>query len=364
MKIQINRHQEENGLLKKIVSVAMVVFMLLCVAACGKSGAGGEKNDEVVVAKHVPLSEEEYYQYSFLNDEEKELYKRVRQAVMTYSQVVDLYNVDVSAARAYEIVDLFLEDNPQCFWLVEDSGRIFNDVIILRYTDGEVYDDFDYPTADRDKIDEMRAEFDSAVNEIISKIDPTDSEYQKELAIHDYLTASVRYDRGLTGFNVVERYPMLECRSYGALVNKKTICTGYTHAFQYLCYMVGINSCRIHGEGHVWNAAKIDGEWYQVDVTWDDPLDENNNDGYQHHRYFNITSEQMYKAHPLSTYSYHQILAVPECTSTKYAYKGKDVVQLNEADAEAVGAIVAGVFVLIYISVGKANDKRKSKRRK
>ena len=46
-------------MLKKIVSVVMAVFMLLCTAACGKAGAGGEKNDEIVVAKHVPLSEEE-----------------------------------------------------------------------------------------------------------------------------------------------------------------------------------------------------------------------------------------------------------------------------------------------------------------
>ena len=351
-------------MLKKIVSVVMAVFMLLCTAACGKAGAGGEKNDEIVVAKHVPLSEEEYYQYSFLNDEEKELYKRVKQAAMTYSQVVDLYGLDVSGHRAREIVSLFLDDNPQCFWLVEHGGRIFNDVIILRYTDGEVYDDFDYPTADRDKIDEMRVEFDKVVDEIVSTIDPGDSEYEKELAIHDYLTENLSYDKSLTRLDSEARYPKLGCRIYGALVDKKTICTGYTHAFQYLCYQVGINSGRVYGERHVWNSVKIDGEWYQVDVTWDDPLDENGNDGYQNHRYFNLTTGRMNESHPASTDAFDEIFAVPDCTATENAYKGRDVVQLDETDAEAVGAIVAGIFIFIYVVIGRANDKRKQKRRK
>ena len=283
---------------------------------------------------------------------------------MTYTQEIYLFDLDIPGHRAREIVRLFLDDNPQCFWLVEDEGVSGIGTITLRYTDGEVYDHFDYPLADRDKIDEMRAEFDRAVSEVISMIDPTDSEYEKELAIHDYLTGNVTYDRELTKYSAVERYTQPGCRSYGALIHKRTICTGYTHAFQYLCYMVGINSGRVYGKGHVWNSVKVDGEWYQADVTWDDPLDENDCDGYQHHRYFNLTSEQMYEVHPLSPYQDDWIFVVPECTATENAYKGRDIAQLDETDAEAVGAIVAGIFIFIYVVIGKANDKRKQRRRK
>ena len=36
------------------------------------------------------------------------------------------------------------------------------------------------------------------------------------------------------------------------------------------CAKLGIQSQRMTGNGHEWNAVKLDGTWYQVDVTWDD----------------------------------------------------------------------------------------------
>lgn len=49
-------------------------------------------------------------------------------------------------------------------------------------------------------------------------------------------------------------------------------------------------------DGHTWNAIKLDGEWYQVDCTWDD----SNDNGYnfdQRHLYFGLTDELMSVAH-------------------------------------------------------------------
>lgn len=52
--------------------------------------------------------------------------------------------------------------------------------------------------------------------------------------------------------------------------------------------------------GHAWNKIKLDGEWYHVDVTWEDPImngDPENGYGYGNLRneYINITDSKWRK---------------------------------------------------------------------
>ena len=62
----------------------------------------------------------------------------------------------------------------------------------------------------------------------------------------------------------------------GALVNRKCVCKGFVSAFKYLCDRLGDLEVMmvvgdIKGLGlHAWNMAKVDGEFYHIDVTWDD----------------------------------------------------------------------------------------------
>ena len=68
---------------------------------------------------------------------------------------------------------------------------------------------------------------------------------------------------------------------YGTLINQKAVCEGYAKAFKYImdeleipCILVcgtATNSVGVT-ENHAWNYVQIDGIWYAVDVTWDDPV--------------------------------------------------------------------------------------------
>lgn len=86
-------------------------------------------------------------------------------------------------------------------------------------------------------------------------------------AINDYLCNSIRYEDCSDRQNV-----------YGALLGGRCVCEGYSHAFKLLCDAYGITSVSIvgtgisdaGGEAHMWNAVRIDGAWYAVDVTWND----------------------------------------------------------------------------------------------
>lgn len=67
----------------------------------------------------------------------------------------------------------------------------------------------------------------------------------------------------------------------GPLLYGKANCSGYTDAYYLLCSLAGLEVCYQPGDsmtpvsaeaGHVWNAIKLDGKWYFIDVTWNDGL--------------------------------------------------------------------------------------------
>lgn len=95
------------------------------------------------------------------------------------------------------------------------------------------------------------------------------TEYERALWLHDWLVDHCAYD-----------YSLLYCGSEGALARGKGTCESYHRAYTMLLNRVGIANGRMEGNGHVWTAVRMDGNWYQVDVTWDD-------NGYSNHTYEN-----------------------------------------------------------------------------
>lgn len=98
--------------------------------------------------------------------------------------------------------------------------------------------------------------------------------FEKLKNIHDWIAKRVVYDDnfGPTCFEATSVF----------LAPYKTVCEGYSEAFKMLCDRAGIPCIVIvgdAGEPHAWNYVKMeDGNWYAVDVTWDDQNDENGAD--------------------------------------------------------------------------------------
>lgn len=93
---------------------------------------------------------------------------------------------------------------------------------------------------------------------------PGMSEYDRVKAFHDYLVNNTTY-----GGSSDRRFT-----AGGALVDGYAVCDGYAMAFDLLCYLSGIECIRVTGwanEAHAWNKVKVNGSWYNIDVTWDDP---------------------------------------------------------------------------------------------
>lgn len=78
------------------------------------------------------------------------------------------------------------------------------------------------------------------------------------------------------------------------------VCEGYARAFKVLCDAAKINcvltdglgrSSKNRSEPHMWNYVEIDGSWYGVDVTWNDPgTTAKAKSGYEHEGYLLVGS--------------------------------------------------------------------------
>lgn len=136
--------------------------------------------------------------------------------------------------------------------------------------------------------------------EVISTVVPVNgSEYEQELAVHDWMIAWGSYDSNtLSNLPDFQENPNND-NPYGFLIDRKGICLGYTSTFQLFMDLLGIECISVSGSAyngtsdHAWNQVCLDGEWYCVDVTWDDPTTSGSVSERMAHRYFNVTSSHM-----------------------------------------------------------------------
>ena len=181
-----------------------------------------------------------------------------------------------------------------------------------------------WETGNEDGLSDKDAAILEQCQEVLGELITDDmTDFQKELAVHDWIVEHGSYDQtvhsnpghsGRTGY----RDP------YGILVGGHGNCMGYSTTFQLLMDLCDVECITVVGaafdsmEDHAWNMVKLDGEWYCVDVTWDDPtMGNGNTNSVIRHRYFNVTSDRMRESDHQWDYLY-----VPEATATYYRWDG------------------------------------------
>lgn len=178
---------------------------------------------------------------------------------------------------------------------------------------------FQYPESRQvllKKDQEVRAKVKDIVAEVTT---PDMKDYEKEKALHDYLVKNCRYDERLYTNNMPEE----SYTAYSALINGVAVCQGYAIAMNLLLEEAGIESMIITGYGwneenksyisHGWNMVKIQGEYYHLDPTWNDPVMEANSEVVSY-SYFNVTDDQMQKNHSWEKGKY------PQCNTYDYTF--------------------------------------------
>lgn len=131
------------------------------------------------------------------------------------------------------------------------------------------------------------------------------SEYDMALWLHDWTLDQLEYDHNLN-----------RCSAESGLTRHQGTCESYQRIYSKLIDAAGIANGRITGNGHTWNAVKIDSKWCQMDLTWDDTSDKWYGDLDQRHLYFGLTDELMAIAHSDHTANYQK---------DGYAYRSTDL---------------------------------------
>lgn len=128
------------------------------------------------------------------------------------------------------------------------------------------------------------------------------TDFEKTLAVHDWLIYNAEYSDAFPG-------------PEGVMYAGRGLCQSYTDAMLLILGKLDIECLPVVSEEmhHIWNLVKLDGEWYHVDVTWDDPTPNGN----EYHLYFGLNDERMAADHTWIASDY------PAATGTRY-YLGVD----------------------------------------
>ena len=163
----------------------------------------------------------------------------------------------------------------------------------------------------------MKAGIEQAADVCISGMDPNAGTYDKVKYIYEYIVNTTDYD-------INAEYSQ---NIYSVLVNKVSVCAGYSRTMQYLLQKCGIECMYVTGvinetmEAHAWNIVNCDGGYYQVDVTWGDPVflqqeeDTAQPESNINYDYLCCTDSEIYKTHTVDTE-----VVFPACTSMAYNY--------------------------------------------
>ncbi|CAI6084539.1 hypothetical protein PAECIP112173_04321 [Paenibacillus sp. JJ-100] len=133
--------------------------------------------------------------------------------------------------------------------------------------------------------DYVNRKVDHVLKEIIK---PGMTSHEKTKVIHDWIVLNLSYDTSLQKYT-----------AYDGLATGSTVCQGYSLLAYRMLEQVGIENRIVEGKAggqlHAWNLVKLDGKWYHMDTTWDDPTPDRK--GKVSHNYYLLSDKEMARDH-------------------------------------------------------------------
>ena len=238
----------------------------------------------------------------------------------------------ISAQQLSIAVDAYRRDYTEHFWFGNQYGYSYNSNTVLSFKPTYIMSG--------NALEDAKAEFNEEVEQILAQVDLSANEFEKELFLHDLLARRITYVEGENAHD-----------SYGAIVKGEAVCEGYAESFQYLLRRVGIQSFIITGssvnpstglaEGHAWNAVKIDGSFYQVDLTWNDQ------GANIYHAYYNVTDAQIQEDHLVESTYY----PLPVCNATEKEYFNVKGGKLDSYTVQGIASLLKDNEYVINVKV-------------
>ncbi len=118
-----------------------------------------------------------------------------------------------------------------------------------------------YTESDKASVKNTIDEINKATDEILLYVNGNMSDFDKVMAVHDYMALNYEYDHTLKNHSIT------------IMTTKTGVCESYARAFYHIMDKLGIDCGFVTSESmnHAWNIVELDGKWYHIDLTWDDP---------------------------------------------------------------------------------------------
>lgn len=240
------------------------------------------------------------YYYDQLNKEQQRAYYAMKEGLLN---VRDSFPVPMLSQK--ELSDIYFMirmDCPELFYSVTFSYKYYADSTAVEMTPKYLFP--------KDKIREHRQAMESRVKKLAHQAASLE-EKEKELFIHDFIVNNVKYDK------LKKEYSH---EIIGALGNGVAVCEGMAKAVKILCDELNLWCIIALSEAnpdkgvkyrHAWNVIRIGGQYYHLDVTFDNTLSK---DGTVRYDYVNLSDKQIFRDHePV-------IWKVPVCSDNDHFY--------------------------------------------
>ena len=285
----------------------------------------------------------EKYFYNQLNNYSKTIYKAIEsnkenmktgtykiQLGTSFSEILSKSNGKDLLGDYYQAaIEAYTYDNPDVFYLspskmylnIETTTRGTKVTYNVFINSGKESNYLSKEFNTKEQIDIAISKLEYIKNEIVKNKKGTT--YENIKMVHNYLVENIEYDTTISKENIYN--------IYGALVNGQSVCEGYAKSFKYLMDALNIPCSLVIGKGinqegntenHAWSYVQIEGKWYAIDVTWDDPVIIGNGTigAKRKYKYFLKGSQEFNKDHtPIGTFTENGMeFTYPELSNDDY----------------------------------------------
>ncbi len=281
--------------MKRIISVLLALFMLCAV---------------------IPFSS---VFAATANSYSENAYNTVVAGLKSFSETVDISSYSLTQNQVGELMQDILYNEPMLFYL-ELSYYVWpgsnNTISKIQ----PIY------TMTKSQVDTATSYVNGEIEKIIATVPENLDDYEKALYLYEYVVLSFDYDDSLKIYDINNLFK-----------NGVGVCQAYSLLYDELLYRCGIDSRAVTSDTlvHMWNEVKLNGKWYQVDVTWGDyesPFETIN------HKYFLMSNSQSKSLHENA----NDIIMEYDCTDTtfdniawknsyrQYAFANGNTYQMNQ----------------------------------
>jgi uncharacterized protein YjdB len=299
-----------SGLSKRLEAIQIVLVVKNAAAPSAVAGITSVTDIASVTGSSVSTnsaqtvsteSTADFYPYrSMLSSTYKALYDEAYAALKNgNTTVTPSVKVKYSSNVTEAIYAVYL-DHPELVWITGSSTISTRNDYVTKIVFA-TYDISD-TTAEREL---MVSRFNAAAQKIIDKAMTYNTVIQREVYVHNAICEAATYSDSDYSQS-----------AYSALVMGKSVCAGYSRAFQYIMQQCGVACYYVRGTAfsgytsgnHAWNIISIGSSYYNVDVSWDDTYF----DYYGHYcyDYFNLSDASA----GLSRTRNKASMALPACT--------------------------------------------------